>query len=100
MSTCRDTQRPTLFTVSPQQKSAHRYLCLWCHEIHLQDLSNLARVGGHNCHEQCLLELELVSVTDDNSDQRHPTSMDEDTWHNNLCTMKPRPSWPIDKMPD
>ena len=45
-----------------------------CHEIHLQDLPKLARVSALNCHEQFSLELELVSVTEDSSDQRQTAS--------------------------
>ena len=46
----------------------------WCHEIHSQDLPNLARASSLSCHEQFLLYLELVSVTEDRSDQKHTAS--------------------------
>ena len=44
------------------------------HEIHLQDLPDLARANAPNCHEQFLLVLELGSVTENFSDQRHTAS--------------------------
>ena len=45
-----------------------------CHETHSQDLPNLARASALSCHEQFLLELELVSVMEDSSDQKHTAS--------------------------
>ena len=70
-------RHPTAQTVhrnARQKTSVHTDICHWCHEIHLQDLPNLARASALSCHEQIVLELELGSVTEDSSDQKHTAS--------------------------
>ena len=69
LSVARRRHPTTLFTL----KSVRRDLG-HCHEIHMQDVPDLAHASGPNCREQFLLELELSNVTEDNSDQRHTTS--------------------------
>ena len=65
-----------LFSVqrTPQERQSIRDLCHWCHEVRKQDLPNLARANVLSCHEQIVLELELGSVTEDSSDQKHTAS--------------------------
>ena len=70
-------RHPTAYAVhcrAGNKTSVHRDLCHWCNEIHLQDLPNLARASTLRWHEQFPLELVIVRVTEDNSDQRHTTS--------------------------
>ena len=70
-------RHPTAYAVhcsASNKTPIHRDLCHFCHEIHLQDLPNLARASALSCHEQFLLELDLVSVTEDSSDQKHTAS--------------------------
>ena len=70
-------RHPTAYDIhrgSRNKTSVHRDLCHGCHEIHLEDVPNLAGASALNCHEQFLLELELASITVDSSDQRHTTS--------------------------
>ena len=67
-------RHPTAYAVhcsARHKTSVHRDLF---QHIHLQDLPKLARANARSCHGQFLLELELVSVTGDSSDQKHTAS--------------------------